>query len=170
MVNIERLRQVEEKDLSLLLRWRNHPDIRQYMYTQHEITLHEHKAWFKRMQENPQIHLLMYVEGGIPRGYAQLTVKGHRADWGFYVAPDARKGTGRKLGKQVLEYAFNQLQLKKVCGEALSFNEGSIAFHKSLGFMQEGTLRAHACIRNDFIDVFCFGLLKTEWLTKEKEL
>ncbi|RUO30007.1 UDP-4-amino-4,6-dideoxy-N-acetyl-beta-L-altrosamine N-acetyltransferase [Aliidiomarina sedimenti] len=166
MADVETLRQVDVTDLPILRRWRNHPDIRRYMYTQHEITAHEHQAWFERMQTNPQVHLLMYVEDGTPRGYAQLTVKAHRADWGFYVSPDAKKGTGRKLGHTVLDYAFHELQLEKVCGEALSFNEGSIAFHKALGFTHEGTLRAHACIRSDFVDVFCFGLLKADWLTE----
>lgn len=170
MASIELLRKVEAKDLPTLLLWRNHPDIRQYMYTQHKIAPQEHQAWFERMQENPYVHLLMYAENGVSLGFAQLTVKGHRANWGFYVSPSARKGTGRKLGQQVLDYAFKEMELVKVCGEALCFNEGSIAFHKSLGFMHEGTLRAQACIRKEFVDVVCFGLLKTEWLTNKREL
>lgn len=158
------LRAVDEQDLPILRRWRNHPDIQRYMYTQHEITRDEHQAWFTRMQANPGIHLLLYTEGSEPLGYAQLTVHGHRADWGFYVAPDAPKGTGRKLGQQVLEHAFAELKLEKVCGEALDFNTGSIAFHTGLGFTHEGTLRAHASINDELVDVRCFGLLKAEWL------
>ncbi|MCC5879122.1 MAG: UDP-4-amino-4,6-dideoxy-N-acetyl-beta-L-altrosamine N-acetyltransferase [Idiomarina sp.] len=162
------LRAVTEQDLPTLRQWRNHPDIKRFMYTQHEITEAEHQSWFARMQDNPDVHLCLYMEDGKAMGYAQLTRHGHRAGWGFYVAPDAEKGTGRKLGHRVLDYAFSDLKLEKVCGEALRFNEASIAFHQALGFTHEGTLRAHAYVNNDAVDVLCFGLLKAEWLAKQK--
>lgn len=34
-------------DLERVLAWRNHPDVRRYMYTQHEITLDEHQRWYE---------------------------------------------------------------------------------------------------------------------------
>lgn len=162
------LRAVTEVDLPHLRQWRNHPDICRFMYTQHEITQAEHQAWFARMQENPNVHLLLYIEHDEPIGFAQLTVHGHRSEWGFYVAPSAKKGTGRKLGQRVLDYAFGELKLSKVSGEALCFNEGSIAFHKALGFTHEGTLRQHASIHGEIKDVLCFGLLKSDWLAISK--
>jgi hypothetical protein len=39
---------MRESDLETLLRWRNHPDVRKCMLSQHEITLAEHRAWFDR--------------------------------------------------------------------------------------------------------------------------
>lgn len=45
------LRPMTEADLAQVLAWRNHPDIRANMYTQHEITMAEHRAWWDRMHE-----------------------------------------------------------------------------------------------------------------------
>jgi RimJ/RimL family protein N-acetyltransferase len=91
------------------------------------------------------------------------------ADWGFYLAPDAPKGSGRELGKQALDYAFTQLGLHKVCGQALGFNKRSIAFHTALGFTEEGCLREQHFNDGKFHDVVCFGLLSHEWQARAKD-
>jgi RimJ/RimL family protein N-acetyltransferase len=41
-----KIRKMEHDDLERVLAWRNHPEIRRYMYTQHEITWDEHLRWF----------------------------------------------------------------------------------------------------------------------------
>lgn len=159
------IRPLTIEDLPLVLSWRNHPNVRQFMITQHEITLGEHSQWFAKCSQDPSRRLLMVEELGIPIGYVQFSgvVTGGVADWGFYARPDAPKGTGRKLGATALNHAFNALQLHKVCGQALAFNNGSIAFHERLGFVKEGVLRDQHRIDGTYHDLICFGLLKHEW-------
>ena len=167
-----KLRPLTEDDLSQVLQWRNHADIRRYMYTTHEIGLEEHRSWFADVSKNPAVNLLIYEHHEKACGFVNIT-RGRCpqvADWGFYLAPDAPKGTGRSLGKQALVYAFDELALHKVCGQALGFNERSIAFHKALGFTEEGRLRDQHFDGATFHDVVCFGLLEHEWQTKVKEL
>ena len=152
-------------DLERVLAWRNHPDVRRYMYTQHEITLAEHRRWFDRTLLDPKKHLLIFEANYQPLGYVSLseTGSGGVADWGFYAAPDAPKGSGRQLGRAALNYAFTQLKLHKVCGQALAYNERSIQFHQSLGFQQEGILRDQHFDGERYHHVNCFGLLCIEW-------
>ena len=38
------MREMVDGDLSLVLEWRNAPDVRKNMYTSHEITLDEHRS------------------------------------------------------------------------------------------------------------------------------
>ncbi|WP_256222705.1 UDP-4-amino-4,6-dideoxy-N-acetyl-beta-L-altrosamine N-acetyltransferase [Pseudomonas sp. Pf153] len=162
------VRTMTTDDLQAVLAWRNHPDIRRYMYTQHEISLEEHCAWFNRASSDPNKHLLIFEMNGISRGFINFTEhpSSRVADWGFYVAPRAEKGTGRQLGEAALEYAFHFLNLHKVCGQALNFNERSIRFHRSLGFQQEGTLRDQHYDGEHYHAVICFGLLSTEWRSR----
>lgn len=167
-----KLRPMTEADLKQVLRWRNHGDIRRYMYTTHEISLEEHRNWYTNVSKNPAVHLLIYEHLGQACGFVNIT-RGRCiqiADWGFYLASGAPKGVGRSLGKQALAYAFEELDLHKVCGQALGFNERSIAFHKALGFTEEGRLRDQHFDGEVFHDVMCFGLLKHEWQTKIKGL
>lgn len=162
---IHKLRPMVGSDLERVLQWRNHPEVRRYMYTTHEICLSEHRRWFTRASVDPAINLLIYELDGKAQGFVNIsrTRCPEVADWGFYLAPSAPKGSGRNLGKQALNYAFSQLGLHKVCGQALEFNERSIAFHERLGFVEEGRLREQHFDSNQFHDVVCFGLLKHEW-------
>lgn len=160
-----RLRPMREGDLEQVWRWRNHPEVRRYMYTTHEIEFKEHCTWFSRAHENDSIHLLIYEREGKAHGFMNIT-QGRCpevADWGFYVSPDAPNGAGRQLGEHALRYAFEVLRLHKLCGQALGFNNRSIAFHRSLGFTEEGRLRDQHCDGTTFYDVICFGLLIDEW-------
>ncbi|MFK7776841.1 MAG: UDP-4-amino-4,6-dideoxy-N-acetyl-beta-L-altrosamine N-acetyltransferase [Gimesia sp.] len=164
------LRKMVENDLSLVLQWRNHPDVRRYMYTQHEITPEEHVQWFSRLCHDDRQSSLVFVIDEIPLGYvnfkrnATLTV----ADWGFYLAPDAPKGTGSQLGTAALDYAFEQMKLHKVCGQALGYNEKSKGFHLRFGFKREGVLRQQHFDGENYYDVECFGLLANEWTGREQ--
>lgn len=159
------IRKMQYADLEQVLAWRNHPEVSRFMYTQHEISLEEHTNWFERASQDARRHLLIYEQKGVALGFINLHANspGGIAEWGFYAAPDAPKGTGRELGTHVLRYAFGKLGLHKVCGQALAFNEPSIRFHLRLGFRQEGLLRDQHFDGELYHDVVCFGLLATEW-------
>ncbi|SDT95377.1 UDP-4-amino-4,6-dideoxy-N-acetyl-beta-L-altrosamine N-acetyltransferase [Halopseudomonas salegens] len=161
------IRPMQASDLETVLAWRNHPDVRDFMYTKHEITLAEHTAWFAKASRDAQRHLMIFESNEVPVGFSNLhqIAEGGIADWGFYTAPEAVKGTGRALGKAALEYAFVELGLHKVCGQALAFNQRSIRFHDNLGFQQEGVLRQQHFDGQRYHDVVCFGLLASEWQT-----
>lgn len=152
-------------DLEQVLAWRNEPDIRRYMLTQHEISLTEHRQWYERNSQDPTRRLLIVEEDGMALGFVHFSgvAPGGIADWGFYAAPGAAKGSGHKLGVTVLNFAFGTLGLHKVCGQALDFNEASIRFHRKLGFQQEGVLRQQHKGADGYHDLICFGLLREEW-------
>ena len=154
-----------EADLGLVLSWRNHPDIREYMYSRHEIGMDEHRRWFAKASVDPTRRLFIFEIGAQPLGYVsfQQLNGGPVVDWGFYVAPDAAKGTGRALGTAALAQAFDQERFHKVCGQALEHNTRSIQFHLNLGFVREGCLREQFFDGSSFQSVTCFGLLAQDW-------
>lgn len=156
-------------DLEQVLAWRNHPEVRRFMYTTHEISLDEHRHWFERTSLDPNTHLRIYEKDGEAFGFINIckTRSPHIADWGFYISPDAPKGIGGLLGNEALKFAFNELKLHKLCGQALGFNDRSISFHKRLGFVEEGCLREQHFDGTHYHDVVCFGLLTQEWQPQE---
>lgn len=161
----QRVRPMTHADLEQVLAWRNHEEVRRYMYTQHEISLVEHTRWLERASKDPSRHLLVFESNAAPLGFINLhqIAPGGVADWGFYAAPDAPKGTGRQLGHAAIQYAFTQVGLHKLCGQALAYNERSIKFHLNHGFQQEGVLRDQHFDGQSYHDVVCFGLLAPEW-------
>lgn len=165
------VRPMNKGDLERVLSWRNHKDVRRYMYTQHEISFEEHSRWFARASQEPGRHLLLLEIDTIPVGFINIhqIASGGIADWGFYAAPDAPKGTGRALGRAALRYAFEAVGLHKLCGQAFAFNVRSVRVHLNLGFQREGVLRRQYFDGQQYHDVVCFGLLASEWHQSNSE-
>jgi UDP-4-amino-4,6-dideoxy-N-acetyl-beta-L-altrosamine N-acetyltransferase len=159
------IRAVTEDDLPMLLAWRNHTDVRRFMFTQHEIGLAEHRHWFAKNSQHASRRLLIVEDAQQAIGFVQFSqvTVGGIADWGFYARPESPKGTGRTLGVMALTHAFSHLKLHKVCGQAIADNKASIAFHQRLGFTLEGVLREQQRTDGAYHDLHCFGLLAREW-------
>ena len=158
------LRQMTELDLALVLSWRNHSQVRNFMICQHEISYTEHAGWF--FNAPPHRHLLIFEVDGTPQGFINIErprAESGFANWGFYKAPDSLKGIGLELGGAGLEYAFQVMKLERINAKVQKFNQRSINLHLRLGFELEG--RGKNLISNDgHHDVLQFSLIAEQWL------
>ncbi len=163
--SVDILRPMTACDLEEVLAWRNDPEVRKYMYSQAEIGIREHKAWFETCQEDKATHLLILESAGERCGFSKLSQwrGGPVAEWGFYVAPDAAKGTGTRLGTAVLNHAFQVLKFSKVFAQTLAFNMRTLAYNEKMGFRLEGIWRDHFFDGVNHHSIHCFGLLADEW-------
>lgn len=157
-------RPITAADLALVLEWRNSDRIRRCMFTDHLISMEEHMSWFERTQDQNVPTFLLYERMGVPTGVVSFSRIDHSngtCHWGFYIGrTDRPKGSGIIMGRLGIDYAFNQLEMRKIYGEVLACNEASIGFHDRLGFTKEGVLRKHVCKYGRYWDVIVFGLLK----------
>jgi UDP-4-amino-4,6-dideoxy-N-acetyl-beta-L-altrosamine N-acetyltransferase len=161
-------RKMREHDLRQILEWRNHPAVRRFMLTQHEITETEHRAWFDHASNDETRALIVFEEQGQPVGCVVFSgvQPNSTAEWSFYSSPTSPAGTGTRICSTALNFAFDELCVHKVAGQVLDFNRASIRIHLRLGFAQEGTLREHALIDGKYCDLLCFGILRTAWEIK----
>ena len=162
LINVRRMR---EHDLETVLRWRNHPDVRKCMLSQHEITVAEHRAWYERSEKDDTRALLVVEEDDLMIGcvvFSNVSCQS-TADWSFYADPHSPPGTGRKVCGAALDFVFSELQVHKVAGQVLEFNEASIRTHRRIGFKQEGYLREHHFYDGKHMGLIVFGLLSFEW-------
>ncbi|MCL7751319.1 UDP-4-amino-4,6-dideoxy-N-acetyl-beta-L-altrosamine N-acetyltransferase [Guyparkeria hydrothermalis] len=168
------IRDIRDEELELILSWRNAPNVRKNMYTQHEISLDEHLAWWQRVREERKNQkYLMYEKSGRPLGvvsFNDIDVQNERAMWAFYAAPEAPRGTGLAMEFLALDYAFREIGLHKLSCEVLAFNTPVIKLHKRFGFSVEGIFRAHHKIGGEFVDVYRLGMLAGEWKTARPDL
>ena len=156
-------------DLDLVLAWRNHPEVRRHMHHQQEITPAEHLGWFSHESSNGAIHLLILEVNGVPSGYVKLAELGTgSAEWGFYAAPDASRGTGSILADAALSHAFGKLGVRDVMGHVLASNERSIALHAKMGFVREGCSTTR--LDDDTpLSTICFRLVAERWKDLNRE-
>lgn len=168
-----RLRPLAEDELATVLAWRNSERIRAHMYTDHLISPAEHRAWFERLRGELPARFLIFTLRGRPLGAVSFSapdaLKG-TAHWGFYIgSEDAPRGSGSALGWLALEYAFGTLGVRKLIGEAFSFNQASLAYHRRLGFAEEGPLARQVLKNGRYQEVLSFALFRDDWLKLREE-
>ena len=73
------------------------------------------------------------------------------------------KGAGTEAGNQVIDYAFNILNLNRVWCGCVKENIGMVRVAEKLGMKQEGVSREAFFLEGRYTDVIQFGILKGEW-------
>jgi UDP-4-amino-4,6-dideoxy-N-acetyl-beta-L-altrosamine N-acetyltransferase len=164
-MNSYELRPMNPTDLLTVLAWRNHPDIRRWMFNRNEISLMEHQNWFESAANDPTRSLLLLWQKNVPQAFVGFdNIKPNNPiNWGFYCAADSPKGTGSILGRKALNHGFHALRAHKIVGQIAEFNVRSLQFHQKFGFQQEGRLRQQFFAEGKYWDQLSFGLLASEW-------
>lgn len=165
------LRPLCGEDADRILLWRNQTWIRDQMIDPHEIGLEEHAAWIQRVLGEHTVTVLVCEIDGSPGGIVQFTdidqVNAH-ARWGFYLgAQTFPRGTGSRMGRLALRYAFDELHLHRVYADVLASNIASLRMHQKLSFREEGRLREHLFRSGAYVDVILLGILADEWAACE---
>src|ERR1700722_17324178 len=162
------------EDKETIRRWRNLPQVRHYMFTDHIISPEEHAAWFDSIFDNPSYRYWIIrcdeEDVGLLNLY-DIDTHNRRCQYGFYViGPNVRgKTVGMFTEYFALQYIFAELRLHKVCCPVLAFNRGVLRMHEAFGFVQEGHLRSHIVRSDGTHDVICMGILKCEWEKRQPQ-
>ncbi|OOF10177.1 UDP-4-amino-4,6-dideoxy-N-acetyl-beta-L-altrosamine N-acetyltransferase [Salinivibrio sp. MA427] len=164
---------VSHADSDTLWHWRNRPAVRQFMYTQHEISHDEHKAWFSHMLANT--HRYFYIvykrvdsQPNTPLGVVNLELDSENrtsATWAFYAAPDAPRGSGALMEFGALSLAFETLGVTQLNCEVLSHNQGVVRLHQRFGFREtpQSRQRTFSLPEGKTVEIVCLSLSADEW-------
>jgi UDP-4-amino-4,6-dideoxy-N-acetyl-beta-L-altrosamine N-acetyltransferase len=162
------LRPVISADSATLLAWRNSPDVRAFMYTDHVIAPDEHALWFERAIVDPSRRYWVIELDGQGVGLANLydiePAQG-RATWAYYLADPAvrGKGVGAMAEYRVIEQAFGPLGLTRLWCEVLESNPAVIKLHKRFGFVEEARLPARVVRAGEPVDAIGLALTAEAW-------
>ncbi len=84
---------------------------------------------------------------------------------GFIIKSDYwGNGYSYEMAKALIKYGFSELDLHKIVAHTIRPNTASIHILKRLGFAEEGRLRLQNFDNGEWVDEYCFGLLKDEYL------
>ncbi len=123
------------------------------------------------------VHCLVW-DGDTRLGIASLTrsqygpTESYRArseELAYYLVPEHHgQGYGSDAARTLVEYGFEDRNLRRIEAYAGDFNEGSKALLESLGFEHEGTKREAAWYRGGYHDMHVYGLLREEWRDEDR--
>lgn len=158
-----------EDDLEFINRWRNRQEVRRWMPQSRPETpedTREHYEEFVKGSDDSGASLLACVDGE-PVGMVSLFLvqpDSRHAFVGAWLEPDAQgAGYGTEAASLLVEYAFDQRNLRKLIAGARADNEPSRTVLERVGFQQEGRQREHYFIEGEYVDRVVYGLLAREW-------
>jgi RimJ/RimL family protein N-acetyltransferase len=87
-----------------------------------------------------------------------------KAELALIILPEEQgKGYGTDALKTIIEYAFNDMNLHRLEGEVIEYNDVSKKVLETLGFKPEGRLREAKYSKGKYWDILRYGLLKNEY-------
>ena len=161
-------RRIEEPDLSRIRAWRNSPDVARFMYSDHEISEQEHRAWFDRILRDPGAsYWIIEFEGNAVglTNIVDIDFEKRSALWAFYIAdPRTRgKGVGQYVEYCVLTCVFDHWQLDMLNCQVLASNPDVSALHVGVGFREVGRLPNRVVRNGSPIDALAYSMDRSAW-------
>ncbi len=163
---------LEEKDLPEVASWAE--DERSLILWcgpvfEFPLTVSQLEPWFSETKnEYPARVIFKAADGNNIAGICELGAIERKLQTAsicrVFIKPEYRKfKIAEKLISHVINYAFNELNLRRLELNVYSFNTPAIICYMRLGFVKEGLKRKVTQYNNEFWDGYVYGLLKEEW-------
>jgi RimJ/RimL family protein N-acetyltransferase len=174
--NIISLIPTNSEHVYLYLKWLNHPKVRKFARWELPVTREEIKKWFEPQEGRiPRdiIFELWHKEDKKPIGEVGLSqidwVKGWANVFLFIGEPEYwGKDIATEGAKMIVEYAFNELNLKILQAGAAIDNIGSWTVAEKIGFNYRGIDKNDTFIDGKYVDGKVYRLTKEDWIKKNK--
>ena len=112
-----------------MLSWRNHPAVKQWMLTQHDITLQEHLHFIQSLKHASGKDYFLVKDKDDYMGVIDLTGN----TLGLYANPK-RQRMGDALLQELIDYAFTTKHLPSILAEVYKENTKAIRLYERFGF------------------------------------
>lgn len=166
------LRAMELEDQELLREMINSPEIEKMVggYSFPTSKMQQNKWFENNINDKNNIRLIIETEEDGAIGFANLVNidwKNRTAFHGIKIANKKfrARGIGTDTVMAVMKYAFEELNLNRLDGTIIDYNEPSIKLYcNKCGWKIEGTRRNAVFKGNEFHDEFILGILKEDYL------
>ena len=128
-----------------------------------------HDQWFETVRKRPDavIFAIRKKRSGRLIGYCQLhdiSLVHRSAELQIRLgdAAERGKGYGSQATRALIEFAFTDLNLRRVYLHVLRTNTAAVGMYRKLGFSREGLLRQAVFIGGRYVDLVLMSILKRE--------
>lgn len=163
------LRAVEERDLPLIARWRNDPEIARFFFSPFPINAGGQKKWYEDLLADGRriVFMIDSLEGQAVGmlGLDNIDYRNQQAELGLVVLDPGQRERryAREAVILTIRYAFEELNLHRLVAAMYAFNRRIIEGAQWHGFQEEAVLRQAAFSGGRFHDKVIMGLLREEW-------
>jgi UDP-4-amino-4,6-dideoxy-N-acetyl-beta-L-altrosamine N-acetyltransferase len=166
------LKPVTGQDIELIRKWRNSDLINNVSFSNQYISAEMQQEWFEKIsKDNNGRHWIITADNNAV-GYASvknIDIENSRCEFAsLYLGEPAMLGSGIGAIAEyfLIDYVYNNLNVRKIFCEVLETNSKVIGLHKKFGFEVEGILKDHYK-KDKFISVYILALFKENWEKKK---
>lgn len=161
---IKPFQDLTDEDKLNVLAWRNNPEIRERMFSKHEISLDEHLKFIESLKSDLTSKYWYIVSKGVI-SLRKIDLYHRTAYLGIYKNPmNGQRGVAQELIKILFDKTFNELKLNTLKLEVFSDNRKAITFYNKCGFNQEGQLRElYRKEDGQYVDLILMGITEKEY-------
>ena len=146
------LRMITRQDTELVVKWRNNQRVRDnFVYREH-FTNEIHENWLETMVFTGKVVQMIIMEKETQRPVGSVYFRydddsREDAEYGIFIGEDDAigKGYGNETAKLAVEYARDELGIKRLMLRAFSFNTAAIKSYEHAGFVKYQDLPGVMC-------------------------
>lgn len=136
------LRLIEERDLKMILDWRNRDETRVWFKTSGILSFENHQSWFNRYLDKEDDFFFLVEADGKPVGQCALydidRDEGSAEIGRFIVAPGAEgKGYITRCCNELTQFGVEKLRLPNLFVDVLENNERALKLYSRCGYEEE---------------------------------
>ncbi|MCK6462282.1 MAG: GNAT family N-acetyltransferase [Candidatus Pacebacteria bacterium] len=161
------LRPLLKSDVGKLMRWINDPEVTQYLSAYLPMHEDEEICWIENLSKRKSSDIVLGVET-IERtligtaGLHGINWKDRTVTLGISIGEKSYwgKGFGTEAVSLLIGFAFNTLNLRKVCLTVLSNNKRAIKCYKGCGFKVEGCRKRQIFKNGRYLDQILMSVFR----------
>ena len=167
-----RLRELERKDLQEINKWRNNPELIELLGAPFRyINLDVDVKWFESYMSNRgnavRCAITELNKDDILGLVSLVSINYMNQSAEFHIMIGDTANQGRGIGtfavKEMLNHAFNNMNLQRVELTVLEDNERAKHLYEKCGFVYEGRKRKAKYKNGTFVDILMYSILRSEF-------
>lgn len=163
------LRALERADAPTILPWVNDQKVIQHLLIHRPTNLATEEAFIDAVSRSDDDIVFGICDRDIGKligvaGLHRIDRKNRHAMFGIFIggARSRGKGHGTEATAMVVRYAFDTLNLNRVCLHVYADNKPAIRAYEKVGFRKEGVLRQDSYRRGRYWNTLVMGILRGE--------
>ncbi len=170
------LRKLVTSDISVVSEWLSNSDYNYFLEGSPLDSMYEVVMYINQLIEENRstkeccntLSFLIVNKKDIPVGLVML----FQIDWrnrnckiNIFLTPNGKRGSiyGAEAIWKVVTYAFDELNMHKICGHIHEFNKKSIQIFEKMGAKREAVLRNYVIRDGQLQNTFVYGFLESEY-------
>lgn len=162
------IRPIELFDTDNIVKWRNAPSVKKYLYSQDELTAEQHRNYFHTYITTGKVKQFIISENhdgechDIGTSFIKnIDTHSNKAEFGIFIGEEnvRGKGYGTIATKLTVDYAFDVLKLNRLYLTVFSDNVAAIKAYKNCGFTIEGNLKQDFLRYDGYADVSIMAIV-----------